>query len=316
MVPALGRAGGRTSRAGAPRCGRGCPKPKSQSPVLPLTPLPALAVRRASFPGFCRLPSDSATLPFHTPLPLSPPPSSAPLHSPRAVSFPRFSPLPPKRRFESGALPLPLLPPRPRMRRCRRGEAAGPGPRPGQGRAVPEGRGAAMGSGHRHPPPPRGHPGEGERGRHLCSGRPACPEPLWGRERSPGLCPLSAAGPCVPLRVLPKVRVTRGSLAQFCFTCGILLRFTFSSCRQVQRNSSFSTPGGCEARCVALLEAWEPEGKVSRSSEDKRRCPNAEFTSSLRRPHVGIRDHWEQKLHLRFFRAFGAINKYRFVCCL
>ncbi|KAL2306080.1 hypothetical protein Nmel_003983, partial [Mimus melanotis] len=41
---------------------------------------------------------------------------------------------------------------------------------------------------------------------------------------------------------------------------------------QVQRNSSFSTPGGCETRSVAFLSAWKSEGKVSSSSEKKMRC--------------------------------------------
>lgn len=87
-------------------------------PVLPLTPLPTPAVCRASSPGFCRVPLESSTLPFHTPLPLSPPPSTPPGLSPS----PSFL-LPPEQRFESGALPLPLFPP---ARAC--GAAAGERP--------------------------------------------------------------------------------------------------------------------------------------------------------------------------------------------
>lgn len=37
------------------------------------------------------------------------------------------------------------------------------------------------------------------------------------------------------------------------------------------------------------------------------------FHPFLRRPHVGITVHSEQKLHLHFFHAFGTVNKYCYV---
>ncbi|XP_053828982.1 bcl-2-binding component 3, isoforms 3/4-like [Vidua macroura] len=108
------------------------------------------------------------------------------------------------------------------MRRCRRG-APGPGPRPGQGRAVPAAR--EGGGGVRPSPAPEGPPG-GRGARPRLPFFPPCRVPVWGRE---------AARPWP----LPPER-------------GWSLRPQPS----VQRNSSFSTPGGCETRSVAFVEAW------------------------------------------------------------
>lgn len=95
-----GAGGSRGGAGGARRAGEPGRVPRaaavgSQSPVVPLTPQPAPAVRRAAPAGFCRVPLESSTLPFHTPLPLSsPPPSSAPLRStpPGPSPSPVFSP--------------------------------------------------------------------------------------------------------------------------------------------------------------------------------------------------------------------------------
>jgi len=156
---------GAGGRAGGPgRLPRAAAVGARSRPVLPLTPLPFPAVRRASSPGFCRVPLEPSTLPSHSLLLLPPffPPSSAPL--PPAACFPRFSPLPPQQRFEFGALPLPP-PTRPRMRGCRRGKGrrgsrgssrprreAVPPPRGGRARlgpavAIARPRGAARGKG-------------------------------------------------------------------------------------------------------------------------------------------------------------------------
>lgn len=124
-------------------------------PVLPLTPLPTPAVRRASSPSFCRVPLQSSTLPSHslllppphrsTPPGLSPSPSALPSlqSSDLNLVLSRFLSYRPPPAHAA------LLPGRTRTRPAARpgvGGLRGPGGRR-SGPAIASPRGAAWGKG-------------------------------------------------------------------------------------------------------------------------------------------------------------------------
>lgn len=127
---------------------------------------------------------------------------------------------------------------------------------------------------------------------------------------------LSAAGPCArsrpcgPLRVSPQVRVSRGSVAQFCFTCGILICFThagrFSGIPRFRRR---------EVVKRGLCLSWM-RGSV-RGKGEQELC--GEKNVSVPFPEASTRGHYRSlraETAPPFLYDFGTFNKYRFVCCL
>lgn len=291
-------------------------------PILPLTPLPSPAVRRASSPGLCRVPLESSTL-HSPPLPshsiLLPPFLPPPLRSPQLPPSPGFLPsllssdlnLVPSRFLPSparacgavaggkaagslGVLPVPPRagpPPRPRW------GAAGPHwvgeRRLGLAIAIARPWGAAWGKGSGAATSPL----------------PALPARPLGAgvgaaevSPAPGAFPLSRGGPCAQIRIFPWVEGRRGNVPQFYFTFSLVLPdsaelLVFDTGR-LWNESWFSwlQQSAGERRAGALRRK---EGGLS-----------AGFAPSLRCcPHVCITDPSQQELLSPFMHFERSINK-------
>lgn len=318
MVLAGGREeGGRSAAGGLGRLPRAAAVGARSRPVLPLTPLPFPAVRRASSLSRCRVPLESSTLPSHS---LLFPPSSAPL--PRLPPSPGF--LPSLLSSDLNLVPSPFLPQPARACGAAAGGKAsgaprvlpaplraGPTPRPRwRGGQPQKGGRAAAGSGHR--PPARGHRGEGERGRDLTASRPALAAVAGGCgaaevSGAPGSFLPSRGGPCAQSRVLPSVffRESRaGGVTSLEFI------FLFPSCCPVQRIFSFGARQGCETRAAFLGSS-----DVQRESQREKRGLAAGFTSSSRYcPHVCVTNPSQQELLSPLFTEHTNYTKEMFQC--